>query len=109
MIQKQRRTYTRMKCSVPIVILRDQPRMFSSALMMNYSEDGLYFEISEPIETGAYIMIQTDETAILDPVGCGTWDQRQAEVRWCMAIEESGSHRYGCGVQYVGPSANNSK
>ena len=62
---------------------------------------GWDFEISAPLDTGAYIMIKTDDVSILDPVGCGTWEERKAEVRWCMEIKISGSRRYGCGVQYI--------
>jgi hypothetical protein len=29
------------------------------------------------------IVIETEEGAILDPVGSGTWKQRPAEIRWC--------------------------
>ena len=75
--------------------------MYSSALMLNYSVGGLYFEISDPLETGSYVMVKTDDNSVLDPIGNGTWEHRQAEVRWCMPIETSESHRYGCGVQYI--------
>ena len=98
---EQRRAHPRIKCTAPIIILRDKPQMYSSALMLNYSEGGMYFEISDPLETGSYVMVKTDDNSVLDPIGCGTWNQRQAEVRWCMAIEASDSHRYGCGVQYI--------
>jgi hypothetical protein len=99
--ETQRRAHPRIKCTVPIVISNDKPRMLSSALMLNYSEGGAYFEISSRLDTGACIIVKTDEDSILDPVGFGTWNQRQAEVRWCLTIETSGAIRYGCGVQYI--------
>jgi hypothetical protein len=102
MIKKlQRRAHPRIKCTVPIVVVKEKPRLPSSALMLNYSEGGLYFEISSPLDPGSYIAIKTDEDSILDPVGLGSREHRQAEVRWCLEIEISGSIRYGCGVQYL--------
>ncbi len=61
----------------------------------------MYFEISAPIDTGSYITIKTDSESPIDPIGSGTWDKRQAEVRWCREFREEGSARYGCGVQYT--------
>ena len=97
----QRRAHPRFKCIIPIVISRETPQILSSALMFNYSEGGLYFEVSDPLTPGAYIKIKTDDNSALDPIGCGTWDQRRGEVRWCLELETSGSTRYGCGVQYL--------
>ncbi len=98
---EQRRAHPRTHCTIPIVIERNNPRMLSSALMLNYSDGGLYFEISAPLETGDYIKVNTDDNSVLDPVSRDAWKQRRAEVRWCREIEISGSRRYGCGVQYL--------
>jgi hypothetical protein len=97
----QRRVYPRVSCAVPIVVVRDSPRMLSSALMLNYSKGGVYFEISSPLDTGSYVMVKTDDAPVFDSAGFGSARQCRAEVRWCMEIEISGAKRYGCGVQFI--------
>lgn len=87
---------------MPIIVTKEaEDGRFCSALMLNYSEGGLYFELSDPLETGAGIIVKTDDASILDPVGFGTWRRRPAEVRWCLKLEGTGARRYGCGVQYI--------
>ncbi len=99
--QRQRRAHPRFKCTIPIVVSRDMPQILSSALMLNYSEGGVYFEISDPLCPGAYVMIKTDDNSALDPVSSGTWHSRRAEVRWCLELDDRGASRYGCGVLFL--------
>lgn len=97
----QRRAHPRFSCAVPIVVVRDSPRRLSSALMLNYSEGGVYFELSSPLDTGSYVMVKTDDDPLLDSGGFGPARQCRAEVRWCLEIEIGGARRYGCGVQFI--------
>lgn len=99
--RKQRRAHPRFKCTIPVVISKERPRVLSSALMLNYSEGGVYFEISDPLCPGSYIMIKTDDNSAIDPVGSGTWQHRRAEIRWCQEMAPGDSTRFGCGALFV--------
>ena len=99
--RKERRAYPRFKCIIPAVVLGGKSLRMSSVLMYNFSEGGVYFEISDPLQAGDIMALRTEENAILDPVGSGTWKQRLAEVRWSKMLGDGTARRYGCGIQYL--------
>jgi Tfp pilus assembly protein PilZ len=98
---RQRRAHPRTNCTLPIIILTEDSRLLRSALMLNFSQGGLYFETASPIDKGELITVKVDENPDLKAAGCDNWRRCRAEVRWCAEIEIAGSRRYGCGVQYV--------
>ena len=63
---KKRRENVRYQCAEPVVILRETTRMFSSVMMKNFSDRGLYFEASDPLDIGDFLSVRTDEGAIID-------------------------------------------
>lgn len=99
--QKEHRACPRFQCEIPVVILRDMPMILFSTLILNYSQGGMYFEIYDPLETGAYIMIKLEKITDCARKSLSTWGYRPAEVCWCRQIEEGDSRRYGCGIRYV--------
>ncbi len=100
--QEARRAYPRFQCDVPVLVLGGKPLKFSYTSMRNFSLGGMYFELSDPLEAGDFIVVRTDDKVVVDLIISGTWKQRLMKVKWCTGLEAGDEERYGCGVQYAG-------
>ena len=97
----EKRTGARFYKDSPIMIEYDTAN-YCSAMMYNYSDGGMYFEVDRVLEPGEeiYIGIENSPYSFRPAVF-------RAEVRWCREIgDEEALYFYGVGVRYNRPYNN---
>ena len=74
----------------------------SSAMIINFSQDGMYFVSEERFHPGSAVLIQAKNGSPNQKMPENTEGLRQttlAEVRWCRQVSEKPTH-YQVGVKY---------
>jgi hypothetical protein len=77
----------------------------TSAMTVNFSQDGMYFVSDVEFHPGSTVLIRTVNESPHPKLPENTEGLRQttlAEVRWCRKISENPSH-YQVGVKYYEP------
>jgi hypothetical protein len=94
--EQERRTFTRNKYEAPIQYENGDNGIFYPAKMLNYSEEGMYFETAIIHRPGDEIYIDFDFSPYAENL-----EGHRAEVMWCIKIAGKGAHgQYGVGVKY---------
>jgi len=74
--------------------------------MLNYSQNGLYFEAGSAIQAGTSILIRVLKNLDADTVpeiSEGFRSMALGEVKWCKEFISEGKTYYGVGVRYYWP------
>jgi len=99
---KDKRVYKRYEYHAPIVYEYGNTNSYYDAIMCNHSMGGMCFESSYALPKGVEIHIKMKN---FSPLSSGPESRAgyHAEVRWCIELEEEGSHNYKVGVNYFEP------
>ena len=79
---------------------------YQHAQSLNYSKDGIYFELDFPLKPGADVLIRRNSVAQPDAGPApqeGFRSVSVANVKWCREIAELNRIRYGVGAKYYHP------
>jgi hypothetical protein len=99
----EKRSCDRHDQEVPITVAYFNTSRYHSANMLNYSEEGIYFESDFAFQPRASIYIRI-EKKLNDPhkkkIHNGFRSVALGEVKWCKEINKGGSSIYGMGVKY---------
>jgi hypothetical protein len=74
--------------------------------MMNYSQNGMYFESSSALPLGMSVLIRVQKNLTTDRAGQikeGFRSLALGEVKWCEEFNSEGAVYYGVGVKYYLP------
>ena len=94
-LRAEKRRATRYVLEEPVVLETQEGDLFG-AVVMNYSQNGLYFESERKVQQGAVIKIRNEAT-LACPNGGGCF----AEVRWSKPVgEKPTEYLYGSGARY---------
>ncbi|MFH1153479.1 MAG: hypothetical protein V1793_06675 [Pseudomonadota bacterium] len=73
--------------------------------MLNYNNDGIYFETVQPIEPGTVVLLYSKGGEFPETVS--DMDNREyatmayAKIRWCRALDKGTGAEFGIGAEYV--------
>lgn len=73
------------------------------ATMLNYSEEGLYFESDFAFKSGTSIFIRLEKRLTdlsEDKIHYGFRSATLGKVKWCREVHNGESFRYGTGIRY---------
>lgn len=101
--QTEKRSCDRHYHEVPITVAYFNSNRYCSAIMLNYSEGGIYFESDFAFQprTSIYIRIEKKMTDLPEgKIHNGFRSVALAEVKWCKEIKIGESSKYGMGVKY---------
>jgi hypothetical protein len=79
--------------------------MVHEVTMLNYNNDGIYFESIQPIEPGTVVLLYSKGGEFPETVSEA--DSRDyatmayARIRWCRDIQGQEPPRFGLGAEYV--------
>lgn len=79
----------RIDFGTPVVFSDIQQQNHHHAVMHNFSDNGMYFESSEPLRTGSKINVKTLEFPSIN----------KCEVKWCGRIYNNDEEMFGIGLQ----------
>jgi hypothetical protein len=74
--------------------------------MLNYSQNGLYFESRTPLSTGLSVLIRVQKNLAENraaQIREGFRSMALGEVKWCEEFISEGAVYYGVGVKYYLP------
>jgi len=79
---------------------------YHSARSLNYSKDGIYFELDFPLKPGADVVIRRNRITHPDAGSAdheGFRSVSVANVRWCKELADFDKISYGVGAKYYHP------
>lgn len=101
-----KRVYDRYDCTFSISCARLNSVRYTQGRMLNYSQDGMYFESRSALPPGMSILIRVQKDLTGDRA-CGIREEFKSlalgEVKWCEEIIKEDSVYYGVGVKYYPP------
>ncbi len=83
------RSHERVDFDTPVLFSHSQQQDHQRAMMHNFSDNGMYFESTEPIRTGSEINVKTLEFCSMN----------KCQVKWCGRINCDGEEMFGIGLQ----------
>jgi len=93
--RREKRRATRFVHEEPVVLETQEGDLFG-AVVMNYSQNGLYFESDREVPQGVVVRIRNEAT-LANPNGGGCF----AEVRWSRLLgQKPTDYLYGSGARY---------
>jgi len=95
--QFDKRNQERLVHKTPVEIESLQSGVIGNARMVNYSDDGLYFEANELFQPGTEVFIGIENSP---HAGSVTYECYQAKIRWGKRLKNS-PYAYGYGAKYV--------
>jgi hypothetical protein len=101
-----KRAYDRYDCCFSISCARFNSTRSIQGRMMNYSQNGLYFESKSALLQGMSVLVRVQKNLAAD-TACeikeGFRSLALGEVKWCEEFISEGSVYYGVGVKYYLP------
>jgi hypothetical protein len=79
----------RTEFDTPVVFSNDNLETHQKAMMYNFSDNGMYFESSEPLRPGSEVFVKTVEYCSIN----------KCRVRWCGRINDDDQEKFGIGLQ----------
>ncbi len=97
---QSRRKCDRHRSEAPVQYVYRQPDRYFNSHVLNYSEDGMYFESIQPLEIDSQVRIIMPNYAS-DASGPDAFQSYLAEIRWCQEIPDEKSSQFGVGVEIL--------
>ena len=101
-----KRGYKRYGCCFSASCARLNSVQYIRGRMMNYSQNGLYFESESALRPGLSVLIRVQKNLAAD-TNCeikeGFRSLVLGEVKWCKKFISEGAAYYGIGVKYYPP------
>ncbi len=95
-----RRKCERHPTEAPVQYVYQQPDRYYNSRVLNYSEDGMYFESIQPLELHSQVRIIMPNYAS-DASGPDAFQSYLAEIRWCQKTPDERSPQFGVGVEIL--------
>jgi hypothetical protein len=100
----ERRAGARIEFKSPLKLKNLKSGIFSNARMVNYCDNGLYFESNSSLAEGTEIILGIENSPYSN--GSGVFDVYQARILWRKRVQSS-FYKYGYGVQLLTESNDN--
>ena len=82
------RQFERNDFDTPVVFSDADINSHHSAVMHNFSDEGMYFESDQPLRLGEKIYVKTVNYCSVN----------KCEVRWCSKVDSDGKEMFGIGL-----------
>ena len=102
-METEKRTTQRQAQEASLVFSRFNAQSLYDAKMVNYSQEGMYFETNELFRenTDIFFRVQNcDSDSIDQQLRPGFRTISLAQVKWWRRLRNGTNHRYGIGVKY---------
>ena len=97
---QSRRKCERHQSEAPVQYVYRQPDLYYNSRVLNYCEDGMYFESIQPLELNSQVRIIMPNYSS-EASGPEAFQSYLAEIRWCQKIPDEKPSQFGVGVEIL--------